>query len=391
MKLFLLWHEFSPTYNKPSKIQIYTLLFLSAFCLTQLGNSNSKISFAQSVGSEAIYLPHIANRATSSIDGLNLALEQPTNQSSNGFNTESSFAVDGSTNGDFGDGSVAVTDVETEPWWQVDLGDVYDLDQVEVWARTDCCTEELKDLYVFASEQNMGTRSIADLQADSAVWSLYEETGGIDKLTFQTPTNARYVRIQLQGERSLALAEVRVFGEPILKENPVIQVARESESARSIEGSNEPAVYVVTRYGSDEQSTVPFQINVDVQSDVDEISADFAANNIEPTSDFFFKSNTSFCRIPGVAADEFPANGVASYNDYVIKDESGQQLNGSITFQQGQSTKKIIVEAIEDNEVEVPEVISIELVPNQGYDINYTNEIEVYVTEGNAEIGDNSR
>lgn len=372
-------------------IKFGKLGIVGLLCIFFVGNSTAPKLLAQTENSEQIFLPVIAHEALSQISGLNLALEQSTSQSSSAFGTAPGYAVDGLIDGDFANGSVSVTDVENEPWWQVDLGDVYALEQAEIWARTDCCTEELTDYYVFASEQNMGTRAISDLESDSTVWKTFISSNGSEKATVSLPTNARYVRIQMVGEKSLALSEVRVFGEPIVKENVVIQVARESESARAVEGSEEGAVYLVSRFGSLDEATVPFQINTSTKQKLESKTNEYLDKNIEPTSDFFFSDNVVFCRIPGVSFDEFPASGVASDNDYLIKDEDGNQLNGAITFKEGQTSKKIIVEALEDNEIEVPEIISIELIASDGVEINYTNDIEVYVAEGPAEIGDNSR
>jgi hypothetical protein len=49
-----------------------------------------------------------------------------------------SRAIDGNTDGDFFDHSVSCTDIE-HAWWQVDLKNMYHLNQIVVWNRTDSC------------------------------------------------------------------------------------------------------------------------------------------------------------------------------------------------------------------------------------------------------------
>jgi hypothetical protein len=54
----------------------------------------------------------------------------------------SSLAVDGNTNINFGAGSCAATTHEGNsgnPWWAVDLGNVYLVEKVTLFNREDCC------------------------------------------------------------------------------------------------------------------------------------------------------------------------------------------------------------------------------------------------------------
>ena len=55
------------------------------------------------------------------LPNLNLALGKPAIQSSTAFGGAAGYAVDGNTDGTFDNNSVSQTELETEPWWQVNL------------------------------------------------------------------------------------------------------------------------------------------------------------------------------------------------------------------------------------------------------------------------------
>jgi hypothetical protein len=68
----------------------------------------------------------------------NIAAGKKTTQSSTGFNGPASLAVDGNTDGHFFDAkSTTHTLQEKDPWWEVDLGEVKQIEKVLIWNRTD--------------------------------------------------------------------------------------------------------------------------------------------------------------------------------------------------------------------------------------------------------------
>ncbi|MFP4845586.1 discoidin domain-containing protein [Winogradskyella sp. PE311] len=138
----------------------------------------------------------------------NLALNQPTSQSSLFTNGESSKAVDGNTDGNFGANPNSVTHTtsgDTDAWWRVDLGDDYDYDltAIRIYNRTDCCVERLEDASVYIGN------------IDSTDPSDYTLVGTLTQNSVQILTQnldvARYVMIRQNG--IISLAEVQVFGE----------------------------------------------------------------------------------------------------------------------------------------------------------------------------------
>ena len=73
---------------------------------------------------------------------LNFALSGIATQSSTAWGGVASRAIDGNTDGVFGDGSCthsADPPSETNRFWEVDLGAVMDFARLSVWFRTDCC------------------------------------------------------------------------------------------------------------------------------------------------------------------------------------------------------------------------------------------------------------
>jgi hypothetical protein len=86
---------------------------------------------------------------------VDIALGQPATESSTwsspGYGSGDAWrANDGGTNGNYTDGSVAVTFNNTNAWWQVDLGSSHNINTIKVWGRTDCCVNS--NYYVFVSD-----------------------------------------------------------------------------------------------------------------------------------------------------------------------------------------------------------------------------------------------
>ena len=82
---------------------------------------------------------------------VNVALRKSTRQSSNYVSGgRSSLAVDGNTSGNWRNGSVTHTagNGTRNPWWMVDLGRVYNINEIKIWNRTDCCQTRLRSVKV---------------------------------------------------------------------------------------------------------------------------------------------------------------------------------------------------------------------------------------------------
>jgi lysophospholipase L1-like esterase len=98
----------------------------------------------------------------------------------------------------------------------VDLGAVSPISTINVWNRTDCCTERLDDHWVFVSSTPFDTSLSPTAQAAVAgVWSTHH-TGSAPVVTTLKPgVSGRYVMVQLSKKDYLTLAEVEVYGGPV--------------------------------------------------------------------------------------------------------------------------------------------------------------------------------
>ncbi len=146
----------------------------------------------------------------------NLALGKIATQSSTyhgSTGAPANAAVDGNTDGSFPDLSVTATDLDTNVWWQVDLGASAAVSSVVIWNRTDCCGSRLSDYWVFISDTPfLSTDTPATLQSRAGTFSSHQTTAPNPSTTITAGAQGRYVRVQLTGADYLSLAEVQVFG-----------------------------------------------------------------------------------------------------------------------------------------------------------------------------------
>jgi hypothetical protein len=143
-----------------------------------------------------------------------LAVGRTASQSSTlaGFpSTGAASAVDGNTDGAFYDGSVTATNLDTNAWWQVDLGISATINSVSIWNRTDCCSSRLTDYWVFVSDSPfLDTDTPATLQFRAGTFGSHQTTAPNPSATIPVGVRGRYVRVQLTGTDYLSLAEVQI-------------------------------------------------------------------------------------------------------------------------------------------------------------------------------------
>ena len=141
-------------------------------------------------------------------NGDNLALSQPATQSTTAFSGRASRAVDGNTNGNyFGEASVTHTQVNSvNPWWRVDLGASYDVSQISIHNRTDCCNTRLNGAVVYVGD------TASTNPADYTQVGTLSGSTSVQNLSSVNATG-RYVMVRINGTGTLSLAEVQVFGD----------------------------------------------------------------------------------------------------------------------------------------------------------------------------------
>ncbi len=145
----------------------------------------------------------------------NIALDKTTSQSSNynGGGATSDLAVDGNTNGNWYSAySVSSTSWQSQPWWQVDLGSVSDIVSLNIWNRTDCCSDFLDDYYILVSDNPFVDGSLDDVLNQSGVSSFLQSQIAGSPTAINLNTTGRYLRLQKTGAGFMALAEVEILG-----------------------------------------------------------------------------------------------------------------------------------------------------------------------------------
>ncbi|MGB7158226.1 MAG: DUF6531 domain-containing protein, partial [Tepidisphaeraceae bacterium] len=94
-------------------------------------------------------------------DGANVAVGMEAGQSNTAFGGVAGRAVDGNTSGIYADNSVTHTGSLRNPYWWVNLGEIKQIDRIEVWNRGDGAASRLNNFHVFVSDTPFAS---ADLQ-----------------------------------------------------------------------------------------------------------------------------------------------------------------------------------------------------------------------------------
>ena len=145
---------------------------------------------------------------------LNLALGKQTAQSSTYGQGTSDLAVDGIQEGSSPwTADLAHTEVEFQPWWEVDLGVIANVEQVRIYNRTDCCFGRLNNFSIFVSNDPFpADASLTSLRNDPSIsFVTFSGSAGLTEF-INIEASGRYVRIQHSREIQLHMAEVEVWG-----------------------------------------------------------------------------------------------------------------------------------------------------------------------------------
>ena len=153
----------------------------------------------------------------------NIARSGTASQSTTGFGGEASRAIDGNTNGAYGNGSVTHTDTgDAEPHWELDLGrERMMIESIVIWNRTDgCCVHRLSNFRVLVLDGAREEVFAEDFFTDMT----FPETPDFE-IVLPENTEGRFVRIQSigpdnVGDQWVSLAEVEVFAEVMIAQVP---------------------------------------------------------------------------------------------------------------------------------------------------------------------------
>jgi hypothetical protein len=127
--------------------------------------------------------------------------------------TAASKAIDGNTDGNYANGSVNCTNGDPYAWWQVDLGAPATINTIVLWNRTDGSMSRLSDYWIFVSDTPFApTDTAAALKTRAGIWSS-RQNAFPDPYTIVTANaRGRYVRVQLNAQNFLHMAEAQLFG-----------------------------------------------------------------------------------------------------------------------------------------------------------------------------------
>jgi hypothetical protein len=189
------WGNFAPNTYRAD-------VFLSA------GAHEIKLEFIEYTGGASVNLSWTAVAAAST----NIAFGKPASQSSIYSNTTADRAVDGYTDGNYAANTMAVTNLDHQPWWQVDLGSVQQIGAVILWNRTDVAGERLSNFYVLVSDAPFNSTDLTATINQAGVSSYYTAEPVGPSKEIGVYRSGRYVRVQLAGDNYLQLAEVEVRG-----------------------------------------------------------------------------------------------------------------------------------------------------------------------------------
>ncbi|XDV35094.1 hypothetical protein PO909_005125 [Leuciscus waleckii] len=137
----------------------------------------------------------------------NLALNGMAVQSSLGHpQGDAQHAVDGNRDSDYKKESCTITKTEFNPWWRVDLGNVYSVSNVTITNRGDCCKDRLRGAQIRIGNKLDNNGNNNELAA-----TILTAPNGTQTFSFES-VNGRYVNIFLPGnDEILTLCEVEVF------------------------------------------------------------------------------------------------------------------------------------------------------------------------------------
>lgn len=173
------------------------------------------------VGSEYGSVTFWINRSAA---GTNLALGGTASSSSSALGGVAGNAISGKSDLILSSTEIPLdqsfhSDIEDKPWWQVDVGQVSDIDSIILFARQNY-SARLADFHVLVSSSPFPTGSLATVLATPGVWSYFHE-GQVDFRgeRVEIYRTGRYVRIWSTTTGWLDIAECRVF-QNVMTVNP---------------------------------------------------------------------------------------------------------------------------------------------------------------------------
>ncbi len=122
-----------------------------------------------------------------------------------------SLANDGSTSG--GWNKCASTQKSVNPWWEVDLGDTYQIGTVVLFNRTDAAMGRLSNFHILISEEPFISDTLDEVLKQPGVKDMHFKEGGTAVIKVPAKGRGRYVRLQLASSNFLHFSEMLIFAD----------------------------------------------------------------------------------------------------------------------------------------------------------------------------------
>ncbi len=143
----------------------------------------------------------------------NVALNKTVTQSGTQVGASADRANDGNTDGNFwSTNSVTFTNWIPNSWWEINLGAIHQIEEINIWNRTDCCTSTLSNFHILISNSPFISTDLNTTINQQDVSNYYIDSEAGLPTTELINTTGQFVRIQLAGTAALALAEVEIIG-----------------------------------------------------------------------------------------------------------------------------------------------------------------------------------
>ena len=133
-------------------------------------------------------------------------------------------ACDGILNGTQASETITATQSENEAWWEVDLNAVYNISEIRVVNRTDCCQEELANFIVFTSIAPFASKSAQFTLAEPNVRAYIVRDAGTEAVV-DVGQPGRFIRLQYPGPGALKVSEVEI----VAANGQIVQVGTDAE------------------------------------------------------------------------------------------------------------------------------------------------------------------
>ncbi len=103
-----------------------------------------------------------------------------------------------------------------EPFFDVNLGSIHNLEEIRVYPREDCCPEQLEDFFILVSRTSLAERALSSLIADTTVQK-FQYLGAApngEPIVFDLPsgTIGQYIRLTQASSEGFVFAEIEVLG-----------------------------------------------------------------------------------------------------------------------------------------------------------------------------------